>query len=155
MGTVHHHQNDCYSADCTEYHANAKIAASDKRLNNERCPKRITVKPNRSEEKEESPNARWSGLLMLQRRRPEVLHCAKFARLQECSPTNLFLPNEASSLPQVGLSDKRVRQRQAESPGFLPPETATAIQQARTIHSELKARRTVDRLRRRSPEPLS
>src|SRR4030095_5430074 len=52
MGTVQHHGDDCYSADCTEYHTHAKIAVSGQRLNNERSPKRVTVKTNRSEKKD-------------------------------------------------------------------------------------------------------
>src|SRR4249919_3598739 len=60
MGTVQHHGDDCYSADCPKYHTYTKIAASSERLNNERCPKRVTVKTNRSEEKDDSkmPNRR-------------------------------------------------------------------------------------------------
>src|SRR5947208_11662473 len=52
MGTVQHHGDDRYSADHAEYQPDAKIAASGERLNNERCPKGVTVKPNGSEEKD-------------------------------------------------------------------------------------------------------
>src|SRR5215475_5120226 len=60
MGTVQYHADDCYSADCTEYHTYSKVAASRERLNNERRPKRVTVKTNRSEEKDnpQVPNRR-------------------------------------------------------------------------------------------------
>src|SRR6516164_5768034 len=60
MGTVQYHGDDCYSADCTEYHTYAKIAVSGERLNNERRPKRVTVKSNRSAEKDDTqvPNRR-------------------------------------------------------------------------------------------------
>src|SRR5439155_22622995 len=60
MGTVQHHRDDCYSADCTEYQTYAKIAASDERLNNKRRPKRVTIKTNRGAEKDNPkvPNRR-------------------------------------------------------------------------------------------------
>jgi hypothetical protein len=92
MGTVQHHQDDCYSADSTEYHTNAKVAASGERLNNERRPKRVTVKTNRSEEKDNPkvPNRR------VRQRCKDAIGSApsrEFARPQVCSPTNLFLPN--------------------------------------------------------------
>src|SRR4029078_8618076 len=60
MRTVQHHSDDCYRANCTKYHTDTKIAASRERLNHEWCPKRVTVKTNRSEEKDNPkvPNRR-------------------------------------------------------------------------------------------------
>src|SRR5215472_13374379 len=60
MRTVQRHRDDRYGADCTEQHAYAEIAASDERLNNERRPKRVTVKTNRCAEKDNPkvPNRR-------------------------------------------------------------------------------------------------
>ena len=145
MRTVQHHRDDCYSADCTEYQTYDKIAASGERLNNERRPKRVTVKTNRSEEKDnpKMPNRRVRQCCKDANRKCSV---ARSSLGCKCAHQPIFFrrTEPVRCLRPIGQIDEHDN-AEAKLREILPPKKATAIQQARTIHSGLKARRTAGR----------